>query len=187
MDCGGSRAFAITDHQIAHVYLRDDSPSFATEVRSSLENLDGVAKVLDKDSRKEAGLDHNRAGDLIAIAEEDAWFAYYHWEDDAKAPDFARCVDVHRKYGYDPAELFVDPEIPFPTAKAALRLLQKKMGFRMSMDLIPLDASLVKGTHGAIPKDKSDWPMLLGSIPEAPSEWVSSTEVRNLLLRFCAQ
>ena len=187
LDCGGSRAFAITDHQIAHIYLRDDSPSFATEVRSSLENLDGVAKVLDKNSRKEAGLDHNRAGDLIAIAEEDAWFAYYHWEDDAKAPDFARCVDVHRKYGYDPAELFVDPEIPFATAKAALRLLQKKMGFRMSMDLIPLDASLVKGTHGAIPKDNSDWPMLLGSIPEAPSEWVSSTEVRNLLLRFCTQ
>ena len=104
-----------------------------------------------------------------------------------KAPDFARCVDVHRKYGYDPAELFVDPEIPFATAKAALRLLQKKMGFRMSMDLIPLDASLVKGTHGAIPKDKSDWPMLIGSIPEAPSEWVSSTEVRSLLLRFCTQ
>jgi len=81
--------------------------------------------------------------------------------------------------------LFVDPEIPFPSAKAALRLFQKKMGFRMSMDLIPLDASLVKGTHGAIPKDKSDWPMLLGSIPEPQGEWISSTEVRDILLRFC--
>ena len=185
LDCGGSRAFAITDHQITHVYLQDDSPSFARKVRSLLENMDGVATVLDKDSRKEAGLDHERAGDVIAIAEEDAWFAYYHWEDEAKAPDFARCVDVHRKYGYDPAELFVDPDIAFPTTKAALRLLQKKLGFRMSMDLIPLDANLVKGTHGTIPESKDDWPMLLGPVPKIKEDSIPSTAVREQLLKIC--
>ncbi len=187
LNCGGSRAFAITDHQIAHLYLNDDSPAFATEVRSLLEGLDGVARVLDHDSRKEAGLDHDRAGDLIAIAEEDAWFAYYHWDDDAKAPDFARCVDVHRKYGYDPAELFVDSTIPFPAAKAALRILQKKLGFRIFMDLIPLDATLVKGTHGAIPEDQDNWPILLGELGSDPDEIVQSTSVRDLLLGLCSQ
>ena len=146
-----------------------------------------MAQVLDHDSRKEAGLDHDRAGDLIAIAEEDAWFAYYHWEDDAKAPDFARCVDVHRKYGYDPAELFVDSAIPFPTAKAAFRLLQKKLGFRIFMDLIPLDATLVKGTHGATPTDKADWPLLLGAIDANPDESIPATYVRDLLLGLCSQ
>ena len=186
LNCGGSRAFAITDHQIAHVYLNDDSPDFAREVRSVLEGLDGVAQVLDHESRKAAGLDHERAGDLIVIAEEDAWFAYYHWEDDGKAPDFARCVDVHRKYGYDPAELFVDPAISFPGAKAGIRLLQKKLGFRIFMDLIPLDATLVKGTHGATPADEIDWPILLGKIGSNPDKFVPATKVRELLLGFCS-
>ena len=152
-----------------------------------MEELDGVAQVLDQETRKEAGLDHDRAGDLIAIAEEDAWFAYYHWEDDAKAPDFARCVDVHRKYGYDPAELFIDPTIAFPTTKAALRLMQKKLGFRIFMDLVPLDATLVKGTHGAIPANKDDWPLILGAINANTDESVPATSVRDLLLGFCSQ
>jgi predicted AlkP superfamily pyrophosphatase or phosphodiesterase len=184
LDCGGSRAFAITDHQIAHVYLQDDSASFARDVRATLEGLDGVAQVLDKNSRKEAGLDHERSGDLVAIAEQDAWFAYYHWEDDAKAPDFARCVDVHRKYGYDPVELFVDPAIMFPGAKAGMKLLQKKMGFRMFMDLIPLDANLVKGTHGAIPKDSEDWPLFLGKTTGDVTGSIPATGVRNILCEF---
>ncbi|MFP6901341.1 MAG: nucleotide pyrophosphatase/phosphodiesterase family protein [Opitutales bacterium] len=187
LDCGGSRAFAITDHQIAHVYLNDDSPVFVKQVRSALEELDGIAQVLDQETRKEAGLDHDRAGDLIAIAEEGAWFAYYHWEDDAKAPDFARCVDVHRKYGYDPVELFVDSSIPFPTAKAAFRLLQKKLGFRIFMDLIPLDATLVKGTHGAMPADKDDWPLLIGNPGCNLDESIPATKVHDLLLELCSK
>ena len=187
LDCGGSRAFAISDHQIAHLYLNDDSPAFASQARTVLEGLDGVAQVFDRETRREAGLDHERAGDLIAIAEEDAWFAYYHWEDDAKAPDFARCVDVHRKYGYDPAELFVDPSISFPTAKAAFRLLQKKFGFRIFMDLIPLDATLVKGTHGAKPANKEDWPLFIGDVGDNPDECIPATKVHDLLLGLCSQ
>ena len=185
LDCGGSRAFAITDHQVANVYLNDDCTTFAREVRNVLEGLEGIGQVLNRKSQQDAGLDHDRAGDLIAIAEEDAWFAYYHWEDDAKAPDFARCVDVHRKYGYDPAELFVDPSISFPTAKAGLRLLQKKLGFRTFFDLIPLDATLVKGTHGAMPAEKDDWPILLGTFPSTAGKPILATEVHDLLLDFC--
>ena len=111
LDCGGSQAFAITDHQVAHIYLQDESSSFRKEVRRSLENMDGVEKILEGESLKEAGLNHERAGDFIIFSKEDSWFAYYHWLDDSVAPDFARCVDVHRKYGYDPAELFIDPQI----------------------------------------------------------------------------
>ena len=127
-----------------------------------VEETDGVSSVLVGESRRQAGLDHERAGDLVAISDEDAWFAYYHWEDDLLAPDFARCVDVHRKYGYDPAELFVDPKINFPMLKVIRKLIGKKLGFRTHMDLIPLDPYLVKGSHGATPNDELDWPVLLG-------------------------
>ncbi len=187
LDCGGSRAFAITDHQIAHVYLNDEDPAFARQVRSTLEDLEGTAQVLQGQDLQAAGLAHPRAGDLVAIAEPDAWFAYYHWEDDALAPDFARCIDVHRKYGYDPAELFTDPTIPFPNSKAALRLLQKKLGFRTFFDLIPLDPTLVKGTHGAIPPDQADHPLFLGPITDAPTKPIQATKVHKLLLQFAQQ
>ena len=187
LDCGGSQAFTLTDHQIAHVYLNDPKPELATQVRATLENLDGVAQILQGQDLQAAGLAHPRAGDLVAIAEPDAWFAYYHWEDDALAPDFARCIDVHRKYGYDPAELFTDPAIPFPNAKAALRLLQKKLGFRTFFDLIPLDPTLVKGTHGAIPPDQADHPLFLGPITDAPTKPIQATKVHDLLLQFAQQ
>lgn len=187
LDCGGSRCFALTDHQIAHVYLNDPSPSFANEARTVLEELEDVDQVLDRETRKAAGLDHERAGDLIAIAKEDAWFAYYHWEEEAKAPDFARCVDVHRKYGYDPAELFMDPTIAFPTTKAALKLMQKKLGFRIFMDLVPLDATLVKGTHGAIPESSEDWPLLIGPASILPENSILAIEVHDSLLRIHSQ
>ena len=104
-------AFALTDHQIAHVYLNQHGDKFKSLVRAELEKLDGVAKVICGEDRSEYGLNHHRAGDFVVLAEEDAWFAYYHWFDDSLAPDFARCVDVHRKYGYDPAELFIDPNL----------------------------------------------------------------------------
>ena len=110
----------------------------------------------------ELGIDHPRAGELIAVANEDSWFTYYYWIYDKYAPDFARTVDIHRKPGYDPAELFLDPKLWEPKLKIAWRLLQKKLGFRMLMDLIPLDATLVKGSHGARPKNISDWPILIG-------------------------
>jgi predicted AlkP superfamily pyrophosphatase or phosphodiesterase len=186
LDCGGSQAFALTDHQVAHVYLNQKDDAFLNKVRSVLEETDGVSSVLAGKSLRQAGLDHERAGDLVAISDEDAWFAYYHWEDDHLAPDFARCVDVHRKYGYDPAELFVDPKISFPMLKAVRKLIGKKLGFRTHMDLIPLDPHLVKGSHGATPKDELDWPLLLGDGISASENPLPANEVSDRIFSLFA-
>ncbi len=161
LDCGASKVFAIADHQIAHVYVND--PTLLGAVKTLLGKIDGVAQVLDAAGQRAIGLDHERSGDLVVFSNEDAWFTYYYWDDDAKAPDFARCVDIHRKYGYDPVELFVDSNITAPKLKIVGKLLKKKLGFRMLMDVIPLDPSLVKGSHGACPKDTGEWPILIGT------------------------
>ena len=148
LDAGASKAFAVADHQIAHVYVND--PVYIPKVRSLLEETEGVADVLDEAQKPAYHLDHPRSGELIAIAEPDAWFTYYYWLDDSRAPDFARTVDIHRKPGYDPVELFLDPQIPFSKAKVGSILLKKQLGFRYLMDVIGLDASLVRGSHGSI-------------------------------------
>jgi predicted AlkP superfamily pyrophosphatase or phosphodiesterase len=182
LDCGASKVFAVVDHQIAHIYIKD--LSLKSKVRSRLEKMDGVSAVLDTKEMAELGIDHPRAGDLVAVAKEDAWFTYYYWIYDKFAPDFARTVDIHRKPGYDPAELFLNPKLWDPKLKIAWRLLQKKLGFRMLMDVIPLDATLVKGSHGAKPKNISDWPVLISekdSLP--PTSQVQATDVYHILKR----
>jgi predicted AlkP superfamily pyrophosphatase or phosphodiesterase len=181
LDCGASKVFAIADHQIAHIYVND--PALLGAARAAVEGIDGVACVLGADEKRAAGLDHARCGDLVAFSNEDAWFTYYYWEDDTKAPDFARCVDIHRKYGYDPVELFVDPALSAPKLRIAAKLLKKKLGFRILMDVIPLDASLVKGSHGTCPADSSEWPVLIGAgASVAPIE---ATAVHERLLKVC--
>ena len=146
LDCGASKVFAVADHQVAHIYFNDRS--LEKTVRHLLEHQRGIDSVLGEKEKAELGLTHPRAGDLIAVAEENAWFTYYYWLKNSLAPDFARTVDIHRKPGYDPAELFLDPKTPAVKLKILYRLLQKKLGFRMLMDVIPLDATLVKGSHG---------------------------------------
>ncbi len=159
LDAGASRAFAVSDHQICHIYLNDKSKLH--EVVSLFEKEPGQRKILIGEERKRHGLYHERAGDVVLMAEPDHWYTYYFWEDDKKAPDFARCVDIHRKPGYDPAELFFDPKRP-AKAKAALALLKKKLGFRYTMDVIPLDASLIKGSHGTPADQAAEAPLLIG-------------------------
>jgi predicted AlkP superfamily pyrophosphatase or phosphodiesterase len=182
LDAGASRVFAVADHQVAHVYLND--PGLEKPVRDLLEQTAGVAQVLGGAEKTAAGLAHPRAGDLVAVAEEHAWFTYYYWREDARAPDFARTVDIHRKPGYDPVELFLDPKIPWPGLKIAGRLLQKKLGFRMLMDLVPLDATLVKGSHGCRPADKKDWPVLVTRNPKSLAvSQIDSTDVFQILLQ----
>jgi predicted AlkP superfamily pyrophosphatase or phosphodiesterase len=148
-----SKAFAVVDHQLAHLYVRGLP---LDEVRKAVEKIDGVDRVVDP---KELELHHPRSGELIALAKPDAWFAYPYWLDDTRAPDFARTVDIHRKPGYDPCELFLTS-----APKAAARLLQKKLGFRYRMDVIPLDASIVKGSHGLRPAP-GDGPVIVGENP----------------------
>lgn len=185
LDLGGSRAFAIADHQLAHVYVND--PAIFEEVRAVLEQTPGVQQVLGKVEKSYARLDHARSGDLVAIADERSWFTYYYWQDDAKAPDYARCVDIHRKCGYDPVELFLDPKLKFPKLKMGLTLAKKKLGFRYLMDVIPLDATLVKGSHGRVPEDKLDWPVLIGGFRSLPhSTAVRADQVCDHLLDICS-
>ncbi len=183
LDCGASKAFAIADHQIAHIYVND--PALLGAVRAAVEAVDGVARVLGAEEMRAAGLDHLRSGDLVAFSAEDAWFTYYYWDDDAKAPDFARCVDIHRKYGYDPVELFLDPAIARPKLNIAGKLLKKKLGFRTLMDVIPLDASLVKGSHGTCPADSAEWPVLIGTGTTGDDAPIAATSVRDRLLAAC--
>ncbi len=180
LDCGASKAFAVADHQVAHIYLNDRS--IETEVVALLENSPGVASVMSARGKIDAGMNHPRAGDLIAVAAERAWFTYYFWLDDRKAPDFARCVDIHHKPGYDPVELFLDPKIPAVKLKILWRLLQKKLGFRMLMDVIPLDATLVKGSHGCRPASTADWPVLITEQREGMvAQEIDSTEVYHII------
>ncbi|MEN9813738.1 MAG: hypothetical protein RL479_2424, partial [Verrucomicrobiota bacterium] len=183
LDCGASRAFALTDHQVAHVYVRD--PALRPAVRARLEATPGVARVLGDEELRAAGLNHPRSGDLVAFSDEDAWFSYYHWEDDRRAPDFARCVDIHRKYGYDPVELFLDPALRAPRLTVAAKLLRRKLGFRGLLDVISLDASLVGGSHGTCPADSADWPVLIGAGGAAGDSPLAATEVHPRLLAAC--
>ena len=182
LDIGGSEAFAMADHQISHVYVRD--PARVDEVRALFEGVPGVGEVLDEAGKREYGLDHDRSGELVLIAEPDSWFTYYYWEDDAKAPDYARTVDIHRKPGYDPVELFLDPAIRVPPLAIGSRLIRKKLGFRTLLDVIPTDASLVRGSHGRIPDDPWKGPLLMTRSPELLGDCdVAATDVHDLILR----
>jgi predicted AlkP superfamily pyrophosphatase or phosphodiesterase len=182
LDIGGSAAFAMADHQVSHVYVRD--PERVPEVRALFEGVPGVGAVLDEAGKREVGIDHERSGELVLVAEPDAWFTYYYWEDDAKAPDYARTVDIHRKPGYDPVELFLDPAIRFPPLAIGSRLVRKKLGFRTLLDVIPLDASLVKGSHGRIPDDPAKGPLLITRQADLLGDGdIAATDVHDLILR----
>lgn len=161
LDCGASKAFAIADHQVAHVYVND--PAIRWEVRKLLGNTPGIDEVREVTDDWPEGVATERSGDFIAVAAADAWFTYYFWNDDALAPDYARTIDIHRKPGYDPCELFVDPAIKYPKLRIGKFLLKKKLGMRGLLDVIPLDASLVKGSHGRDNVAADERPMLLGS------------------------
>ncbi len=182
LDAGASRAFAVADHQVAHVYVadHDDVPA----VRALLESLPGVEAVLDADGKREHGLDHPRSGDLVAISERDAWFTYYFWFDDERAPDYARTVDIHRKPGYDPVELFLDPALRVPKLKIAATLAKRKAGLRSLLDVIPLDASLVRGSHGRAAEDAPHGPLLLTRHSGLlDSDRIAPTDVAGVILR----
>ena len=145
-------------------------------------------RVLDEDGKRELGLDHERAGELVALSEPDAWFTYYWWVDDAKAPDYARTVDIHQKPGYDPAELFFDPADRFVKAKAGLSLAKKKLGFRSLLEVVPLDASVVKGSHGLLNERAEDRPMVITNAPALlPEDALDATDVHGVMLRHLTE
>jgi len=181
LDPGASRAFAVSDHQVAHIYIAQRE--IIKKIKALIESLPGVERVLDERTKAQFGLDHPRSGELVAISEPNAWFTYYYWVDDEKCPDFARTVDIHRKPGFDPVELFLDPNLRFPKLRVGRRLLQKSLGFRTLMDVIPLDATLVKGSHGRPTDRVEDGPVFLSSTPgKIPDGPVAATEVKDLIL-----
>jgi len=167
MECGSCKVFAVADHQVAHIYVNDHD--IKDQVRDLLRSLDEIEEVREGNWQ---GVGAERGGDLVAVAKKNAWFTYYYWEDDAVAPDYARTIDIHRKPGYDPAELFIDPAIAAPKLKLAKFLAKKKLGFRALMDVIPLDASLVKGSHGRDNVEEGEQPIWIA--PNGKTDLVSS-------------
>jgi predicted AlkP superfamily pyrophosphatase or phosphodiesterase len=181
LDTFASRAFAVCDHQVAHVYVNEASD--LSRVRDTLAGLPGVARVLNRAELAELELQHPRAGDLVLLARPDAWFAYPFWLDDRLAPDYARTVDIHRKPGYDPCELFFDPRLIWPRGRAIMRMMQKKLGFRALLDMVPLDPELVRGSHGLPAPKVEDRPILIGDGPPPEQGELSLVGVHAHLLR----
>lgn len=182
LDAGASKAFAVADHQVAHVYVNDKSE--CNRVRNILENTGGVELILDEAGKIKFHLNHHRSGDFIAVCSKDAWFTYYYWLDDDKAPDFARTVDIHRKPGYDPVELFTNPALRLLPLRVGIKLLKKQLGFRMLMDVIPLKPELVRGSHGRLPDSETEGPLLISRQRELlPQNRIDSTEVFKIILQ----
>lgn len=185
LDAGASAAFAVADHQLAHVYVKQ--PERVAEVKALLESTPGVAEVLDREAQAAHGLDHPRSGELVAVAAADRWFTYYYWLDDARMPDFARTVDIHRKPGYDPVELFVDPSLALPKLRIAWTLARKMLGFRYLMNVIGTDPSIVRGSHGRLPDRAADGPVFLCTDGSARRDSLALTDVRDTLLDLVAR
>ncbi len=174
LDAGASKAFVVADHQIAHVYIND--PSVKEQVMQLLKDVQGVERILDEKEQKDFHINHERSGDLVLMADQDSWFTYYFWLDDAKAPDYARCVDIHKKPGYDPVEMFMSSKL-----RAGYKLLRKKAGFRYVMDVIPLDANLVKGSHGRVGVSEEFQPILITN-DKLKQESISADTVFDLIM-----
>ncbi|MFL5329258.1 MAG: alkaline phosphatase family protein [Gemmataceae bacterium] len=181
LDLFASRAFAACDHQIAHVYVAN--PADIPRVADLIRGTPGIDRIYVGEERAEIELDHPRSGEIIALAKPDAWFAYPFWLDDRDAPDYARTVAIHHKPGFDPCELFFDPKLRWPKLTVARKLLMSKLGFRTKFDVIPLDASIVRGSHGLAAKEDIDRPVWIGDGPKPGAGAVPMTAVRDAILR----
>jgi len=180
LDAGESDAFAVADHQIAHIYCKNSST--IGKLVKLLQSVEGVEKVLFGEDLKKYHINHERCGDIVVVADKDSWFTYYFWLDDAKAPDYARMVDIHKKPGYDPVEMLTDPKDKLIMAKVVGKLLKKKLGFRTVMNIIPIDATLIKGSHGRLTEDKEDYPIFISNRVSSENENViNAIQVRNLI------
>ena len=178
LDAGASKAFAVADHQIAHIYVQDLTQ--LDTIKKRLEATEGIALILDDEGKKEYHINHERAGDLVIVADKKSWFTYYFWEDDSKAPDYARMVDIHKKPGYDPVEMLLDPKQKLIIPKIIFKVLAKKLGFRIVMNVIPLDATLVKGSHGAVDLEEEDKAIFIGN--QEANTFIEPTDIHDIIL-----
>ena len=181
LDAGASEAFAVADHQVAHVYVRRRER--IAEVKRAARGAAGVERVLDDEGKRAHGLDHPRSGELVALAPRDRWFTYYYWLDDrarrtSRAPSTSTASPATTRSSSSSI-----PRSAAPSSRSAGRLLKKALGFRYLMDVIPLDASLVRGSHGRLPETPEAGPVLISSEPElVPDGTVRATDVKPLLL-----
>ena len=185
LDAGASRAFAVADHQLAHIYVKDTND--LPVVRNLLQSIEGIEQVYQGSELGDIGLDHARSGELVAVANADRWFSYYYWLDEERAPDYSRTVDIHRKPGYDPVELFIDPALSLPKVRIAKKLLARKLGFRNLLDVIsPSATHLVKGSHGRPTDDPADGPLVISSredlLPGSRNSTINATDFKSLVL-----
>ncbi len=160
LDAAGSEAFCMVDHQIAHCFVRNRSR--VAVVKALFEKVPGVGRVLDKEGKEAAGINHERAGELVLLAKPDHWFSYYWFENPARAPGFTRGVDIHQKPGYDPLEMFFDP----------------------ATKSISQNESLIKGSHGLVSNDPLDKPVFLASGFDQPKKQIGAAEVAGVLERL---
>jgi predicted AlkP superfamily pyrophosphatase or phosphodiesterase len=182
LDTASCKAFAVADHQLAHIYIQQ--PELIPHIKKLFEQQAGVARVLDEAGKRELGLDHERAGELILLAEPNAWFTYYYWQDDSRAPDYAGSVDIHKKPGYDPCELFVNPGLRFPLLTMVGKLLRKKLGFRYVMDVISMTPEQVKGSHGLAVDHPDATPIFMTTEASLlPKQNIAATDVCDLILQ----
>lgn len=180
LDAGESDAFAVADHQIAHIYCKNSST--IGKLVKLLQSVEGVEKVLFGEDLKKYHMNHERCGDIVVVADKDSWLTYYFWLDDAKAPDYARMVDIHKKPGYDPVEMLTDPKDKLVMAKVVGKLLKKKLGFRTVMNIIPIDATLIKGSHGRLTEDIEDYPIFISNRVSSENEnIINAIQVRDLI------
>lgn len=177
LDCGASKAFAAADHQIAHIYINDKSQK--ERIKEILSKVDGIEVIMDEEEKRKYHINHERAGDLVLMAKANSWFTYYYWFDDKVAPDFARSVDIHNKPGYDPVEMFMNPDNPLIKLRAAYKLARKLTGFRYRMDVIPLKAELIKGSHGTLAVGKEFYPVLISN--QNINKEIAATEVYDVI------
>jgi len=181
LDPGTSRAFAVCDHQVAHVYCRD--PAAQTQAQKLLSRLPGVERVYAGDERAELAMDHARSGELIVMASAGAWLAHDYWLDAALAPDFARCVEIHKKPGYDPRELVFDAH--GGKRRAGVALLRKKLGLRYVMNAIGTDPRVVHGSHGRMAAQPEAGPIIIGSERSWARPGLTHRDVCGLIRLAC--
>jgi len=182
LDPGTSRAFAVCDHQIAHVYCRD--PAAQAQAQALLSRLPGIDRVYAGDERAALGLDHARSGELIVMAAAGAWLAHDYWLDPALAPDFARCVEIHKKPGYDPRELVFDAQ--GGKRRAGVALLRKKLGLRYVMNAIGTDPRVVQGSHGRAAAHPDAGPVIIGSDTRWARAGLTQRDVCSLIRSACS-
>ena len=153
VDFDRSSAFAMVDHQVAHIYAKS-----ADEIRTLARVLD-LEGVRTEEYPPPAAARHRRSGDLVLLAEDNAWFDYRWWTDANDAPAFARTVDIHRKPGYDPLELFWD----------------------RASNGVSQNASLIKGSHGIVAEGEA---VCAGASESTGGDGIAANQIAGMIARL---